>query len=242
MGVKYDPNISAWFGGFSDVHQATWSTSGTVVSVVAKRLRVNEGSDKMVIHKVRHLLFLQVSHLSTSQRMCIEALTWRQFDHLNIVKFLGVFREENEGNERLTLISMRKEDNLHNFIRTSGYNPHVDRKRIVGYLAFFPFPRGSVTNRIHPSVNGDKQCSGVSARPRNRARRYFLGWFFARLSPNGNLTFVSEKRPGRERQRLFDRLWPHRDRRREYRTLECAGGRCRPVYGTRISLLRRRGF
>jgi hypothetical protein len=68
--------------------------------------------------------------------MCIEALTWRQFDHLNIVKFLGVFREENEGHERLTLISMRKEDNLHNFIRTTQYDPHVDRKRLVGFLAF----------------------------------------------------------------------------------------------------------
>jgi hypothetical protein len=50
--VEYASSISDWFGGCSDVHQATWFKSGIPVCVVAKRLRVNEGHEKMLIHKV----------------------------------------------------------------------------------------------------------------------------------------------------------------------------------------------
>jgi hypothetical protein len=51
-GVMYDPLVPVWYGGFSDVHRATWSRLGTVTRVVVKRLRVNEGPEQKVIHKV----------------------------------------------------------------------------------------------------------------------------------------------------------------------------------------------
>jgi serine/threonine protein kinase len=67
--------------------------------------------------------------------MCIEGLTWRQLHHPNIVEFLGVFREKNQGRERLAFISARKESDLHAFIRSDDYNPHKDRKRLVSVFA-----------------------------------------------------------------------------------------------------------
>jgi hypothetical protein len=51
--VKYNPLVPTWFGAFSDVHEGTWSRLGTVTRVVVKRLRVNEGPEQEVIHKVR---------------------------------------------------------------------------------------------------------------------------------------------------------------------------------------------
>jgi hypothetical protein len=52
-GVKYEPLVPNWYGGYSDVHKGTWSGLGTVTRVVVKRLRVNEGPGQDVIHKVR---------------------------------------------------------------------------------------------------------------------------------------------------------------------------------------------
>jgi serine/threonine protein kinase len=61
-------------------------------------------------------------------------LTWRQLDHPNIVKFLGVYYEESEGRQRLSLVSVQIEDHLRNFLLSRAYNPHVDRKRLVSVL------------------------------------------------------------------------------------------------------------
>jgi hypothetical protein len=52
-GVRCTSLVPSWYGGFSDVHQATWS----IYNVVVKRLRVNEGPDQMEIHKARSRCF-----------------------------------------------------------------------------------------------------------------------------------------------------------------------------------------
>jgi hypothetical protein len=67
--------------------------------------------------------------------MYIEGLRRGQFDHPNIVKVLGVFREECDGRERLALLSVRMEGNLRSFLRSEAYNSRVDRKRLVGVLS-----------------------------------------------------------------------------------------------------------
>jgi hypothetical protein len=64
--------------------------------------------------------------------MRIEGLTWRQFDHPNIVKFLGLYEETSGDRVRLVLVSVRIEENLRFFIHSAAYKPHVDRKRLVG--------------------------------------------------------------------------------------------------------------
>jgi hypothetical protein len=62
----------------------------------------------------------------------MEALRRRQLDHLNIVKFLGVFREENDGRDRVAFVFVKIEGRLLDFLQSIHYNPLVDRKRLVG--------------------------------------------------------------------------------------------------------------
>jgi hypothetical protein len=74
-----------------------------------------------------------------SKRMRIEGLTWRQFDHPNIVKFLGMYEETSGDRVRLVLVSVRIEENLRFYIRSAAYKPHVDRKRLVGVFPTLPW-------------------------------------------------------------------------------------------------------
>jgi hypothetical protein len=62
----------------------------------------------------------------------MEALRRRRLDHPNIVKFLGVFREGNDGCGRLAFVFVKIEGQLLDFLQSTHYNPRVDRKRIVG--------------------------------------------------------------------------------------------------------------
>jgi serine/threonine protein kinase len=75
-------------------------------------------------------------------------LTWRQFDHPNIVKFLGVYREQSEGRQRLSLVSTQIEHHLRAFIRSAAYNPRVDRKRLVGFLVVYVRPLTNFVSQL----------------------------------------------------------------------------------------------
>jgi hypothetical protein len=177
-GVKYDRGNPTWFGGFADVHEGTWPTSRTPC-VVVKRLRLNERHDpKSIIHKVRHRSSCHplTYRLGASQRICFEGLSWRQFDHPNIVKFLGVLYEtssDSDNRVRLALVSVRKKDNLRAFLHSTDYNPRVDRKRLVGVLRVYYEECNAYLRRR--SVDRDCQCFTLSARPRDRPRRCHFG-------------------------------------------------------------------
>jgi serine/threonine protein kinase len=72
-------------GGFADVYRG-WKAGE---SIAIKKPRVLGKAD--VAHKVDHLFFLMPEKkLNHMQRLCREALVWRQLKHPNVLPFIGL--------------------------------------------------------------------------------------------------------------------------------------------------------
>jgi hypothetical protein len=71
------------------------------------------------------------------QRLCREALVWRQLKHSNILPFIGLNSTLFPGNTLPCFLSMWMENGtLKDYVQTSYYDPHRDVMRLVCHLSY----------------------------------------------------------------------------------------------------------